>query len=65
MQYYTVFQLKNQFGGSGQTSIPTPIPGQFPGFTVTVHHPIDPTAVRHPATAMFIPGSTTPGSIFA
>jgi hypothetical protein len=37
VQYYTVFQLKNQFGGSGQTSIPTPVPGQFPGFTVTVH----------------------------
>jgi dienelactone hydrolase len=37
VQYYTVFQLKNQFGGSALTSIPTPIPGQFPGFTVTVH----------------------------
>jgi hypothetical protein len=37
VQYYTVFQLKNQFGASGQISIPTPTPGQFPGFTVTVH----------------------------
>ena len=36
VQYYTVFQLKNQFDGKGQAAVPSPAPGQFPGFTVTV-----------------------------
>ena len=36
MQYYTVLQLQNQFGGDPTATIPSPAPGQFPGFTVTV-----------------------------
>ena len=36
VQFYTVVQLKNQFGGTGDTTVPTPAAGQFPGFTVTV-----------------------------
>ncbi len=37
VQYYTVLQLTNQFGGQGGAAIPAPTPGQFPGFTVTIH----------------------------
>lgn len=37
VQFYTVLQLKNQFGGDPGATIPTPAKGQFPGFTVTVH----------------------------
>jgi len=37
VQYYTVLQLKNQFGGDSRATVPTPSPGQFPGVTVTVH----------------------------
>jgi dienelactone hydrolase len=36
VQYYTVLQLKNQLGGDATATIPSPSPGQFPGFTVTV-----------------------------
>ena len=36
VQFYTVFQLQNQFDGKGRSTVPTPRPGQFPGFTVTV-----------------------------
>ena len=36
VQFYTVFQLQDQFGGKGRSTVPTPRPGQFPGFTVTV-----------------------------
>jgi hypothetical protein len=36
VQFYTVLQLKNQFGGDATATIPAPAPGQFPGFTVTV-----------------------------
>ena len=36
VQYYTVFQLKNQFDGNSRAAVPSPTPGQFPGFTVTV-----------------------------
>ncbi len=36
VQFYTVFQLQNQFYGKGQSTVPTPQPGQFPGFTVTI-----------------------------
>lgn len=36
VQFYTVVQLKNQFDGNSRATIPTPTPGQFPGFTVTV-----------------------------
>jgi dienelactone hydrolase len=36
VQFYTVVQLKNQFDGDTGATIPTPAPGQFPGFTVTV-----------------------------
>jgi Chlorophyllase enzyme len=36
VQFYSVLQLKNQFDGNGRATIPTPAPGQFPGFTVTV-----------------------------
>lgn len=36
VQFYTVFQLKNQFDGNSRAAVPSPTPGQFPGFTVTV-----------------------------
>jgi dienelactone hydrolase len=36
VQFYTVLQLKNQFGGQTTATIPSPAAGQFPGFTVTV-----------------------------
>ena len=36
VQFYTVLQLKHQFGGSGATTIPEPSAGQFPGMRVTV-----------------------------
>ncbi len=36
VQYYTVIQLENQLGGDASATIPSPAPGQFPGFTVTV-----------------------------
>lgn len=36
VQFYTVLQLKNQLGGNSTAIIPSPAPGQFPGFTVTV-----------------------------
>jgi dienelactone hydrolase len=36
VQYYTVLQMKNQLGGDTTATIPSPAPGQFPGFTVTV-----------------------------
>jgi len=36
VQFYTVLQLKNQLGGDSTATIPSPAPGQFPGFTVTV-----------------------------
>jgi dienelactone hydrolase len=36
VQYYTVIQLKNQLGGDAEATIPSPTPGQFPGFTVDV-----------------------------
>ena len=31
-----MIQLRNQFGGDATATIPSPVPGQFPGFTVTV-----------------------------
>jgi len=37
VQFYTVVQLKDQFDGESQTTIPPPAPDQFPGFTVTIH----------------------------
>ena len=36
VQYYTVLQLQNQFHGDPGAMIPSPPPGQFPGFAVTV-----------------------------
>ncbi|HEY4929518.1 MAG TPA: dienelactone hydrolase family protein [Acidimicrobiales bacterium] len=36
VQYYTVLQLKNQMDGDSSATIPSPVPGQFPGFTITV-----------------------------
>jgi len=36
VQFYTLLQLADQFGGHPTADIPTPVPGQFPGFTVTV-----------------------------
>ena len=36
VQFYTVLQLENQLGGNGNARIPSPAPGQFPGFTVKV-----------------------------
>ena len=36
VQFYTVIQLENQLGGDASATIPSPSPGQFPGFTVTV-----------------------------
>ena len=36
VQFYTVLQLKNQLGGDSSATIPSPAPGQFPGFSVTV-----------------------------
>jgi dienelactone hydrolase len=36
VQYYSVFQLEAVFH-HGPTRVPTPAPGAFPGFTVTVH----------------------------
>ena len=36
VQFYTVFQLQNQFEGKGVSTVPAPQPGQFPGFTVTI-----------------------------
>ena len=36
VQYYTLFQLGSVFGGRPTATVPTPAPGRFPGFTVTV-----------------------------
>ncbi len=36
VQFYTVLQLANVFGGHPTTRVPAPLPGQFPGFSVTV-----------------------------
>jgi dienelactone hydrolase len=36
VQYYTVFQLKNQFDGRSRRTIPMPTQSQFPGFTVVL-----------------------------
>jgi len=36
VQFYTVLQLANQFAGHTTASVPSPAPGQFAGFTVTV-----------------------------
>ena len=36
VQFYTVLQLANQFAGHTTATVPTPAPGQFPGFTVTI-----------------------------
>ncbi len=36
VQFYTVLQLHNVFQHDPTATVPTPAPGQFPGFTVTV-----------------------------
>ncbi len=36
VQFYTVLQLADEFGGHPTATVPAPVPGQFPGFTVTV-----------------------------
>ena len=36
VQYYTVLQLENQLNPHPFGSVPSPAPGQFPGFTITI-----------------------------
>jgi len=36
VQFYTVFQLEDRLGGHHLGAVPSPAPGQFPGFHVTV-----------------------------
>ena len=38
LRYYTVLQLENRLNPHASGSVPSPVPGHFPGFTITITH---------------------------